>query len=244
MAQPELMPSITADYTERIVIPPEDVIPKSSWFRFVKCSLVIALSLLIVMAIVTLIVAESFVKPNQKDALAIGVVSLVSNCHCIQPVVGQLLSRLNPFDSLQVGIILFFVGLIAIIKEHIPLVLAFAISMIIYLLVFMYSRVITSPGLIVLRTIILILLAVESFCFAIMIRDWRQIQISRLNQRLMKEAQLAQYSSSVNGVVPGSPTHPYAMQVTPYNSQPENPYAHIGPNTPSVLYTSRYYDYN
>lgn len=68
--------SITADYTERIIIPPEDVIPKSSWFRFVKCSLIIALSLLIVMAILTLIVAESLTKPQPGPAL--GIISLVS----------------------------------------------------------------------------------------------------------------------------------------------------------------------
>lgn len=98
------------------------------------------------------------------------------------------------------GIILFLIGMIAIVKEHIPLVLSFSVAMILYLLLFMYSRVITSPGLIILRTFILLLLSIESFCFCIMIRDWRAIQVSRLNQRLMKEAQMAQYHAA-NGMM-------------------------------------------
>lgn len=98
------------------------------------------------------------------------------------------------------GIILFLIGIIAIVKEHIPLVLSFSVAMILYLLLFMYSRVITSPGLIILRTFILLLLSIESFCFCIMIRDWRAIQVSRLNQRLMKEAQMAQYHAA-NGMM-------------------------------------------
>ena len=104
----------------------------------------------------------------------------------------------------QVGIILFLMGMIAIMKEHIPLVLTFSVAMIIYLLVFMYSRVITSPGLIILRTFILLLLSIEAFCFCIMIRDWKEIQISRLNQRLMKEAQFAQYVAENGGMLPHS----------------------------------------
>lgn len=70
------MRAITADYKEHIIIGPEDVIPKSSWFRFVKCSLVIALVMLVILAVITLIVAESFV--NNKAGLATGIVSLVS----------------------------------------------------------------------------------------------------------------------------------------------------------------------
>ena len=77
--------------------------------------------------------------------------------------------------------------------------LSFSVAMILYLLLFMYSRVITSPGLIILRTFILLLLAIEAFCFCIMIRDWRAIQVSRLNQRMMKEAAMAQYQMAVNG---------------------------------------------
>lgn len=166
------MRAITADYQERIIIGPEDVIPRSSWFRFVKCSLVAALSMLVTLAVITLIVAESFVS-NDRAGLATGIVSLV-------------------------GIILFLIGIIAVLKEHIPLVLSFSVAMILYLLLFMYSRVITSPGLIILRTFILLLLAIEAFCFCIMIRDWRAIQVSRLNQRMMKEAAMAQYQMAVN----------------------------------------------
>ena len=92
--------------------------------------------------------------------------------------------------------------MVAILKEHIPLILTFSVSMVIYLLLFMYSRVITSPGLILLRTFILLLLAIEAFCFCIMIRDWRAIQISRLNQRLIKEVQQAQYEAAlINGMI-------------------------------------------
>ena len=76
------MREIAADYRERIIIGPEDVIPKSSMFKFVKCSLVVALSMLIVLAVVTLIVAESFVSHKYKDGLAIGIVSLVSCLVC------------------------------------------------------------------------------------------------------------------------------------------------------------------
>ena len=73
------MRAITADYQERIVIGPEDVIPKSSWFKFVKCSLLLALSMLVLLAVITLIVAESFTKSSKhQDGLAIGIVSLVS----------------------------------------------------------------------------------------------------------------------------------------------------------------------
>lgn len=76
------MRAITADYQERIVIAPEDVIPKSSWFKFVKCSLLVALSMLVILAVISLIVAESFVSNKHKDSLGIGIVSLV----CISSV--------------------------------------------------------------------------------------------------------------------------------------------------------------
>ena len=72
------MRSIIADYQERIVIAPEDVIPKTSWFKFIKCSLMVALTMLITLAAITLIVAESFISNKNKDSLAVGIVSLVS----------------------------------------------------------------------------------------------------------------------------------------------------------------------
>lgn len=77
------MQSITADYSERIVIPPEDVIPKSSWFKYVKVSLLTALVMLILVAIFAMIISESFVSNRASggaathDSLAIGVVSMV-----------------------------------------------------------------------------------------------------------------------------------------------------------------------
>lgn len=74
------MRAITADYKEHIIIGPEDVIPKSSWFRFVKCSLVVALLMLVILAVITLIVAESFVN-NKASGLATGIVSLVSTAN-------------------------------------------------------------------------------------------------------------------------------------------------------------------
>lgn len=237
------MQAITADYTERIVIPPEDVMPKSSWFRFVKLSLIISICMLMLMAILTVIVTESS-NPNP-DGLAIGIISLVSKIN-----ISSIFNQYKQFHLFQLGIVLFLVGLIGILKEHIPIVLAFAISMIVYLLIFMYSRVIDSPGLIILRTFILVLLAVESFCFSIMIRDWKQMQLSRLNQRMMKSAQMAQYAAT-GGVLQEFKTGPAIItpgnmygvhQYGPYDMD-EGHYTQIGPGTTQVAYNqARYYE--
>lgn len=124
--------------------------------------------------------------------------------------------------------------------------LTFALSMILYLLVFMYSRVITSPGMIILRSLILVLLAVESFFFAIMIRDWRQLQIGLVQQKMLRNAKMMAdyyglpsaaagynpaYSSSRFANVAGYPMDghnvynaPYADQYNPY----EDHYSMIG----------------
>ncbi|CAG2174927.1 unnamed protein product [Oppiella nova] len=138
-----------------------EVIPRTKCFKFVKYSLISALVLLISMALIVLIVAEA--KSNEKMFLSLGIISLV-------------------------GVIVFVIGLLAIIKEHIPSVMIFAVIIIFYLLLFMYSRVLTSPGLIVFRTLVLLLLSIESLCFAIMIRDWRQLQQSRLNAKYLSAA--------------------------------------------------------
>lgn len=140
--------------------------------------------------------------------------------------------------------------------EHIPTILAFTLAVIIYLLIFMYSRVITSPGLIILRSLILVLLTIESFCFAIMIRDWRQIQISRLNHRVMKETGI-QYgitpamSPPSMAMISANPyANPYSMQQpNPYDQADmygiqEQTYQQIGPaaSPPNIIYTpSNYY---
>lgn len=83
------------------------------------------------------------------------------------------------FSHCEVGIIIFIIGLLAIIKEHLPSVMIFSVAIIFYLLLFMYSRVLTSAGLIILRTLVLLMLSIESLCFAIMVRDWRELQRSR-----------------------------------------------------------------
>ncbi|KAI2805204.1 hypothetical protein BLOT_004196 [Blomia tropicalis] len=219
------MRAITADFKERIVIAPEDVIPKSSWFKFVKCSLLTTLTLLIVFAIIMMLVAESLVKNHDKDSLTIGIISLI-------------------------GIIIFLLGIISIMKEHIPLILTFSVSMIIYLLVFMYSRVITSPGLIILRTFIILLLAIGAFYFCIVIRDWREIQISRLNQRLIRDAQLMEYNKNVMGNYHlngyhqpmnnnrpiGNDRSPTAAIMSPMYTDPNNVAVHYAPHNVNQQY--------
>jgi len=72
------MTSIVTDYHEKIQIPTEDVIPKSRAFNWLKAALLISLVILIVLAILSAFVAESFVKPNKRDGLAIGIVAVVS----------------------------------------------------------------------------------------------------------------------------------------------------------------------
>src|SRR5699024_5282242 len=79
-------------------------------------------------------------------------------------------------------------------------------------------------------TLVLLLLSIESFCFCIMIRDWRAIQISRLNQRLMKEAQMMQYAQANGLPIPGGYSH-HQHQFAPGAShhlygQPMRPGAH------------------
>lgn len=65
-----------------MIVPPEDVIPKSTAFRYVKGSLVIVLFLLILMATVFILVAESLASKegSGSSAMTIGIVSLVSVC--------------------------------------------------------------------------------------------------------------------------------------------------------------------
>ncbi|CAG2108107.1 unnamed protein product [Medioppia subpectinata] len=138
-----------------------EVIPRTKCFKFVKYSLIAALTILLSMALIVLIVAET--KSKEKMFLSLGIISLV-------------------------GVIVFVIGLLAIAKEHIPSVMIFAVIIIFYLLLFMYSRVLTSPGLIVFRTLVLLLLSIESLCFAIMIRDWRQLQQSRINAKYLSAA--------------------------------------------------------
>ena len=89
------MRAITANFKERIVIAPEDVIPKSSWFKFVKCSLLTTLTLLLVIAIIMMLVAESLVKNHDKDSLTIGIISLVCLKHFIHFIKEKQLIRLN-----------------------------------------------------------------------------------------------------------------------------------------------------
>lgn len=140
-------------------------------------------------------------------------------------------------------------GLIAIFKEHIPLILTFAVSMIGYLLLFMYARVPSTPGLILLRTFILLLLAVESFAFIILIRDWRAIQISRLNQRLLKEAQLAQYASGNTAAYYGQPNYSTPSGGVAYHLPPRSPaplasQRAYGQQRPATVYSMSYRDEN
>lgn len=68
------MPQLKADYIEKIAIQPEDIIPKSSWFKCVKYLLVSILILMTIIAIIAIIVAESFL---EQSYLAVGVISLV-----------------------------------------------------------------------------------------------------------------------------------------------------------------------
>ncbi|KAH7637596.1 hypothetical protein HUG17_8700 [Dermatophagoides farinae] len=152
-------PQLKADYIEKIEIQPEDIIPKSSWFKCVKYTLISLLLSMIIIAIIAIIVAESFL---ERSYLAVGIISLL-------------------------GIILFLIGLIAIIKEHVPCILIFAVSMIFYLLLLMYSRIFDTAGWIILRTSILACLILLTIIYCILIRDWRQLQVSRLRQRAIKE---------------------------------------------------------
>ncbi|XP_054166892.1 uncharacterized protein LOC128964330 [Oppia nitens] len=153
-------------------ISPDDIIPQTKCFKFVKYSLITAIVILISMALIVLIIAET--KSKEKMFLSLGIVSLV-------------------------GVIVFTIGLLAIIKENIPSVMIFAVVNIFYLLLFMYSRVLTSPGLIVFRTLVLLLLSIESLCFAIMIRDWRQLQQSKINAKVLAAANHQIYSNPYGG---------------------------------------------
>ena len=110
----------------------------------------------------------------------------------------------------------FTIGLLAIIKEHIPTVMIFSVAIIFYLLLFMYSRVLTKPGLIILRTLVLLLLSIESLCFAIMVRDWRQLQQSRINAKYISA------QAAANQQIYGNPygQHVYGYQY--YTTVPLN----------------------
>src|SRR6218665_1618978 len=74
------MTSITTEYHEKIQIPTHDVIPKSRAFNWLKYSILSSLIILIIFAIISAIIAESFVSQNKKDALTIGIVAVVSLC--------------------------------------------------------------------------------------------------------------------------------------------------------------------
>lgn len=113
-----------------------------------------------------------------------------------------------------------------------------------YLLLFMYARVPSSPGLILLRTFILLLLAVESFAFIILIRDWRAIQISRLNQRLLKEAQLAQYASSNSAAYYGQQQYSTPSGYLPPRSPALTSQLPYGQTRPPTIYSMSYRNEN
>ncbi|KAI7688461.1 hypothetical protein SSS_09028 [Sarcoptes scabiei] len=124
----------------------------------------------------------------------------------------------------------------------------------------MYSRLFDSPHLIIIRTIILLLIVIGEIVFTILIRDWRQIQVSRLRQRAIKtvnDNQSKSFARSSNNHYQRSydpPTRPSMMssnyqQMNRYSPSPnrkpiehhyeqiENPYVLISPSSSGAIYS-------
>ncbi|OTF74915.1 hypothetical protein BLA29_010306 [Euroglyphus maynei] len=148
------------------------------------------------------------------------------------------------------------IGLIAIVKEHVPSILIFAVSMIFYLLLLMYSRIFDTAGWIIIRTLILVAIILLTIIYCIIIRDWRQLQLSRLRQRAIKEVRqqqqyglpLSHYRQSI--IDNNNPYHHHHHQY----EQIENIYSQIGHSavhhppatsvsnrTPGVILTTHYH---
>ena len=125
--------------------------------------------------------------------------------------------------------------------------------MIFYLLLLMYSRIFDTAGWIIFRTFILAGLILLTIIYCILIRDWRQLQVSRLRQRAIKEVK-QQYGLSMSSpyrqqsiindnryYLPQhlQPTtinyHPQQHQQHPNHQyeQIDNIYSQIGPSTSS-----------
>lgn len=217
-------PQLKADYIEKIEIQPEDIIPKSAQLKCIKFILITVLMLMTIIAIIAIIVAESYL---ERSYLSVGIISLV-------------------------GIILFFFGLISIAKEHVPSILIFAVSMIFYLLVLMYSRVFDSAGWIITRNIFLMILILGAILYCILLRDWRQLQVSRLRQRAIKDVQygVPVVASNYNGLTVPQPAinNPYVMGNNRFSQHQyehiENPYTLIAPSssyTPTPRVTRSHY---
>lgn len=131
-------------------------IHRSPCFKFVRWSLILMLTIMFVAAIIVIIVVES---GGGRDRRTIGVVALV-------------------------GAVIFVVGLIGAIKEHMPLVLSFALATIIYLIINMYSRLLNTSGAIIFRTVLLLLVAVEGFILAFLIRDVQRAEFREMLKQM------------------------------------------------------------
>lgn len=138
-------------------------------FKSVKYSLLSLLILLILIVVYFLIASE-----EKRTYRPLGIISLV-------------------------GLALFTIGILGILKEHVFTLWFFGLANIFYLIVCMYARVTTTTGSIISRSLALLLATILSISMAIMIRDRRN-----------REALYAARESAR--------IYSYPIYVTPYSS--------------------------
>lgn len=97
--------------------------------------------------------------------------------------------------------------------------------------------------MIITRTTVLSLIIIGEIAFCIMIRDWRQIQVSRLKQRAIKEAQY-QYAAhqQYQRAALNSPFNHQYVNSHIYEQIENKPYRHdMTPGPSGIILTTSHY---